>query len=413
MHGILILELERFIKERSGEEGWWETCRRAGATPRQFNSAQPWSDAQFHDLVGGAATVLGSSVAVLEEGFGRFLAPNLIRFGLFQGVVRPEWGALEIIRRVQSTIHSTLVLQNGELLPPVIQVEVATHNTLRLRYRSPRRLCRMLQGIVVGLGDFFAEPLTIIESHCQLTGSEACEFTVVAGRGTFFHAEELADQEEILTKLAAINRENLPLQARLIRAGVHFLVSLVPLAVRQERLVVRPQREFLPLCGLRQALHLESPLFTAGVRCRIEAVDPEESTVTCAGFQFDEGVWERGDLRVEPDHPVSVTLTGAEEEPIPGWLVDISTRGANCGIALEDLLGRRIGRHVVLDFTLPLAAAEGGRVSNRLHLSGDVEKVRILDGQCVLVVRCHPSGTESEKLTRYIERRRLQVRPSP
>lgn len=50
-----------------------------------------------------------------------------------------------------------------------------------ISYTSPRRLCRLLEGLVLGLGEHYGERVTVDEIQCQSRGDIACAFVVEVG----------------------------------------------------------------------------------------------------------------------------------------------------------------------------------------------------------------------------------------
>lgn len=62
--------------------------------------------------------------------------------------------------------------------PPRLLVKGSGPDGVQILYDSPRRLCRLLEGLTVGTAGFYGESAAIRETACMKRGAEACCFEV-------------------------------------------------------------------------------------------------------------------------------------------------------------------------------------------------------------------------------------------
>ena len=73
-------------------------------------------------------------------------------------------------------IHVEVKKLFPEAEPPKITFVDPAPNELILTYRSRRRLCSLMAGLLEGAAAFFGTPLEYLETKCTSQGADACEF---------------------------------------------------------------------------------------------------------------------------------------------------------------------------------------------------------------------------------------------
>ena len=172
MHGIIHLELQRFVIERHGEEAWRSVVDKAGLTGEIFTPLRSYPDEQLVGLVGAAVELTSVNPTVLLEAFGEYLAPRYI--ALYGKLLKPEWRTLDVPEHAENTIHRVVRLREPGALPPRLQAQRISPNEIRMTYDSPRKLCAVARGIGRGIAAQFGEQLSIADSRCMLRGDPAC-----------------------------------------------------------------------------------------------------------------------------------------------------------------------------------------------------------------------------------------------
>lgn len=177
MHGIIHLELQKFMQARHGPEGWLRLLEQAGvATSLGYVRVGHYPDEELGAIVAAAARKTGAEVDAILEEFGEFSAADLI--AMYPGLVKPEWRTLDVLFHVEQTIHQVVRLRNVGAQPPALQCARPTRDEVVITYTSPRHLCAFARGIIRGVAQHYGERVTITEATCMHRGAEACTISV-------------------------------------------------------------------------------------------------------------------------------------------------------------------------------------------------------------------------------------------
>ena len=174
MHGLILLQLQKFAQHSIGAEQWRSLLKEAGFEEGVFSAGRIYDDQQVVRLVVIAANALGVPVDQVLESFGRFLSTELVR--LYQRVIKPEWKTLDIIENTETFIHSAVRVGNPGAMPPPLDAIRIGPDDLQLLYSSERKLCQLAIGIIKGLADHFHEVIEIQHDACMLLGDPFCTF---------------------------------------------------------------------------------------------------------------------------------------------------------------------------------------------------------------------------------------------
>jgi predicted hydrocarbon binding protein len=78
---------------------------------------------------------------------------------------------------VEGQIHEIVRQTFADSAPPRLDVK-RMQSGVAVTYTSPRQLCELLDGLVVGVSRFYGDALSIDEPLCMLRGDPACTFFV-------------------------------------------------------------------------------------------------------------------------------------------------------------------------------------------------------------------------------------------
>lgn len=115
-------------------------------------------------------------MAVLLQKFGHFVAPSLMK--MVRSSIRPEWDAFDLLERTETVIHMVVRAQNPEAAPPELECERVGPKQVRIVYRSDRKLCGIVPGIVRALGEHYNQKLSVTETTCMLRHDPCCRFSI-------------------------------------------------------------------------------------------------------------------------------------------------------------------------------------------------------------------------------------------
>jgi hypothetical protein len=176
MHGLIILQLQKFAQKQLGPRAWELLARKAGLPVRSYSPARAYPDEDLVAIVGAASRVLETSDAAVAEAFGEFIAPELLR--LHARLLRPEWKTLDVIENTEPLIHAAVRVGNPGARPPVLDVVRTSADELRIIYTSERKLCRLAKGILAGIARHFGESISVTDEACMHHGDPFCALHV-------------------------------------------------------------------------------------------------------------------------------------------------------------------------------------------------------------------------------------------
>jgi len=173
MHGIIFAELRNYAETKHGKGTWNQLLKKAGLENKFYLPINTYPDTEVVGLVGAASSMVGLTVAEVLEDFGEFIAPALMK--MFGHLLLPEWKTIDVIDNTEGTVHSVVRTKNPGAKPPELQTVRRSHDEVVLIYTSPRKMCALAVGIGKGLGNYFHENITTIQTMCIHRGAPKCE----------------------------------------------------------------------------------------------------------------------------------------------------------------------------------------------------------------------------------------------
>jgi len=172
VHGLIHLELQKFVTANFGAPAWEALLAKAGLGAEVYTPLASYPDEQIGALVREAVTMTGMPAESLLEGFGEALVPAYLT--LYGSLVAPEWRTLDVLEHTEETIHRVVRKRHPGAEPPRLRTERISAREVVMTYDSPRRLCAVARGIARGVAKHFQEPLEIVDRECMHRGAPAC-----------------------------------------------------------------------------------------------------------------------------------------------------------------------------------------------------------------------------------------------
>ena len=171
-------ELEKYVVRELGQTG---LSRIRDLTGRgdggyQFDKAYP-DDEMFVMLRGLVESTRRPPQELVEE-FGEVLTSAL--FEVYGFLVDPRWSFLEFLLNTETVIHAGVKLNTPGARPPLIQAMRSGPESVKISYRSKRRLCPLAKGIIRGTAAHYDVAIVLTEESCMLRGDSECLITVSA-----------------------------------------------------------------------------------------------------------------------------------------------------------------------------------------------------------------------------------------
>ena len=173
MHGMIFVELEKFVTAQLGEGAWGKLTKEAGiASGRAYKPRFIYPDEELVALVQTGSKVTGIPLPALLEAFGEYIAPDLL--DLYWGAVEPSWRTLDVIEHTEETIHTVVRLDHPGALPPYLTAKRTAPNEVAVTYTSARKLCAVGRGISRGIARHYGETIEIEDVRCMHRGDADC-----------------------------------------------------------------------------------------------------------------------------------------------------------------------------------------------------------------------------------------------
>ena len=177
MHGLIFVSFRDYL---AAEHGAAKEEKVMENEPFYFVS-EAYPDEQFTALVERAIEVLGMPREKLLHAFGVFTAEKTFA-RLYPALFALSPTARTFLLTVETSIHDIVRVAMPEAKPPELDVSETESGAVAIVYRSPRRLCTMLRGLVEGTARHYREKVHIDELACMDRGDDACRFEVRLGR---------------------------------------------------------------------------------------------------------------------------------------------------------------------------------------------------------------------------------------
>lgn len=173
MKGIVFNLLEALTVRGAGEDAWDHALEQVGVSGA-YTAIGNYRDEEFTALLAAVPVPPGAD-AVRLRWFGRQAMPMLRdRYPLFFTPYTATWPFLLTLNDV---VHAEVrKLYPGATVPVFdFTADPADPDVLLLDYRSPRRLCALAEGFVLGAADHFADQVDVRQDVCMHRGDDHCE----------------------------------------------------------------------------------------------------------------------------------------------------------------------------------------------------------------------------------------------
>jgi predicted hydrocarbon binding protein len=177
VHGLIFASFRDYLVAEHGATTEEEVM---AGEPRHLVS-EAYADEAFTSIVERACVTTALAHDVLLRDFGAFTAEKTFA-RLYPALFARSGSARSFLLTVESRIHQVVRVAIPDALPPELQVSEVGESAVSITYRSPRRLCAMLSGLVEGTARHYGEPAQIEERSCMQRGDDRCTFEVLFAR---------------------------------------------------------------------------------------------------------------------------------------------------------------------------------------------------------------------------------------
>lgn len=106
MHGIIVVELKKYVDTKVGGNAWQDLLAATGQAGKVYLASQTHPDEEVVALVTAASQATGTPVPAILEDFGEFIVPDLLK--TFGAYVDPSWKTIDLIDNTETAIHKAV-----------------------------------------------------------------------------------------------------------------------------------------------------------------------------------------------------------------------------------------------------------------------------------------------------------------
>jgi hypothetical protein len=178
MKGVVNKGIQELVEARFGTNAWEEIKKRAGCEEPFFATSEDYPDGMTFALIEAVSELSGLSVETVQVELGKFIVPNTLKksyptyFSLAGS--SPRDFLLNMNR-----VHEQVTRSIPNAMPPRFTYEELPDGRLLVQYDSPRRLCNVLRGLILGVGNLFRQELVIRKLTCSHSGDQHCTMEVM------------------------------------------------------------------------------------------------------------------------------------------------------------------------------------------------------------------------------------------
>ena len=176
MYGMVHKGLQEMVQEQYGDATWQAVLDKAQLSTHTIFSNHSYSDEETYALVAAAKDVLDTDASTLLQLFGRYWVGETAQ--RYYGALMDASGdSVPTFLRNINSVHTRLGLIFPGYRPPRFECSNETDTSIDVVYRSERvGLTSFVEGLLAGVGDRFATPLSIELLTSKAAGDDADSF---------------------------------------------------------------------------------------------------------------------------------------------------------------------------------------------------------------------------------------------
>ncbi|MEO5364805.1 MAG: heme NO-binding domain-containing protein [Magnetococcus sp. WYHC-3] len=411
LHGLMFLALESYLDEQGGEDLWSQVRDLGHVLRDSYSPTELYPRDEFEQLLIAAAATLNQTAAQLEWDLGRYMAPGLLEMARTQSLIPEHWRTLDIFENLPVVAQRLAASQGLSAEREVFRALRLKYSEVALGFFSDLGRCRFLEGVIVGLGEVFAEPIAIVHPVCRTHGAPFCRLSILLDDPLLRRKVDV--QREFRRLVESKRRARLYLSHRGLPVDGEGMV----VALGRDSVALKTENALWPALKGVQNLHLALPHLPVGLSADVVQADADARTVKLGNLQLADGaIGRRSAERYAPDSEIMVDLVQGDNH-YPARLRDLSRSGASLDLDLESHPGEdALFAEVGLSFKLPLRwIEEGGQTrfgSQDVMMDANILDLRDLEeGGVARVVFAAMSPVMAGRVDRYfqelLERSRL------
>lgn len=179
MKGIIFNLLEEAVRREHGEATWDRLLEAAGAEGA-YTSLGSYGDDELYRLVAAASSALDLPAETVVRWFGQKAVPLLAE--KYPRFFEPHRRTRPFLLTLNDVIHTEVRKLYPGAQVPVFGFDTSAADILGMTYQSPRRLCALAEGLILGAADYYRETVAFEHPECMKRGGERCVWKLAFGK---------------------------------------------------------------------------------------------------------------------------------------------------------------------------------------------------------------------------------------
>lgn len=179
MKGVVFDILRDMVEEQFGLAGWNAVLEKAGSDGL-YLSTQTYPDAELLGLVAAASEVTGKPADELVFAFGDFMVNEFYK--RFPDFFDNASGLIDFLVTIDRIVHVEVRKLYPDAALPHFTYDNQHRDEVTMNYRSPRKLCRLAEGLIAGSARHFAEQYQLKHDPCMHQGADCCSLHITLVR---------------------------------------------------------------------------------------------------------------------------------------------------------------------------------------------------------------------------------------
>lgn len=173
MKGIINKGIQELVETKFGAEAWEKVKLLAECEEPFFAIMNDYPDEMTTALVKAASEVSGLPLEAVMVEYGKFMVPNTLREQYPSYFKLAGLSPREFLLNMER-VHEHVTRSVSKAMPPRFEYEDLPDGRLLMKYKSKRKLCAALRGLILGVGILFDQELQVQEISCMQKGNPQC-----------------------------------------------------------------------------------------------------------------------------------------------------------------------------------------------------------------------------------------------
>jgi len=178
MKGIVFTTLNSFVVEKFGFEAWEMLLESAKPQSQGiYLSTETYQNEELMTLLGTLCQQKSLEIEDAIEEFGFYMFETLATH--YPVFIKPGMNLKDFLLTIHNVIHVEVRKLYPDASLPVITYEDPAPMRLVMIYKSPRKLCRLAEGLIKGAAKHFKTKIDVKHIMCMHKGADHCRIEII------------------------------------------------------------------------------------------------------------------------------------------------------------------------------------------------------------------------------------------